>query len=38
METILTDFKYDILLFIVLIILFIIIYISIEDDDVDYLG
>ena len=38
MKSILTDFKYDIILFIILIVLFIIIYLSIEDDDKDYLG
>jgi hypothetical protein len=38
MLLILTKYKYDIILCIILIILFVIIYLSIEDDETDYLS
>jgi hypothetical protein len=38
MLLILTKYKYDILLCAILIILFVIIYLSIEDDETDYLS
>jgi hypothetical protein len=38
MLLILTKYKYDILLCVILIILFVIIYLSIEDDETDYLS
>jgi hypothetical protein len=38
MLLIFTKYKYDILLCVILIILFVIIYLSMEDDETDYLS